>query len=176
MKTMRFLCRAALIGVLAAILPNSAQAQEGRHGGAADPALGDGSGDFDFEFGSWRATVDRLADPLTGSDEWVEYEGLSVVRPVWDGQANLGELDLEGAGGRIRGLTLRLYDPAALQWHIRWANARDGLMGEPMIGGFEGERGVFYNQEQFRGRAVLVRFVFSERPRRLVCGSRRVGR
>src|SRR5262245_25961867 len=47
---------------------------------------------FDFEFGVWKARISRLKAPLTGSKEWVEYEGTSAVRRVWDGKANLGEL------------------------------------------------------------------------------------
>jgi hypothetical protein len=49
----------------------------------------DGQHDFDFEFGSWKAHIRRLRNPLTGSSDWVEYEGTSVVqrfgtaRPTW---------------------------------------------------------------------------------------------
>jgi hypothetical protein len=43
---------------------------------------------FDFEFGAWKAHISRLKAPLTGSEEWVEYDGSSVVRRVWDGKAN----------------------------------------------------------------------------------------
>ena len=162
MSSVRLSVSGVMMCVLMVTLPSTAPAQEGQGDTAAESGLQDGSRDFDFEFGSWRATLKRRLDPLTDSDEWVEYEGTSVVRPVWEGSANLGELNVEGPDGRIRGLTLRLYDPQARQWHIRWANARDGLMGEPMIGEFAAGRGVFYNQELFGGRAVLVRFVFSD--------------
>ncbi len=128
----------------------------------ADTPARDGRHDFDFEFGTWRARVQRLKQPLSGSKEWVGYEGPSVVRPVWEGAANLGEIDLAGPAGRIRGLSLRLYDPETRQWRISWANARDGLLGTPMVGGFAGGRGEFYNQEPYEGRAVFVRFVFSD--------------
>jgi hypothetical protein len=122
----------------------------------------DGQNDFDFEFGDWHAKVARLTQPLSGSATWVHYEGPSIVRRIWDGVGNLGEIDLAGPAGRIRGLSLRLYDPQARQWSIRWANARDGALGEPMIGGFANGRGEFYNQEQYEGRAVFVRFIFSD--------------
>lgn len=131
-------------------------------GGAPASAQADGSRDFDFEFGAWTAHISRLASPLTGSQTWHEYEGTSVVRRVWDGRANLGELDVAGPAGRIQGLSLRLYDPESGQWRITWANSRDGQLGPPMIGGFSDGIGAFYNQEIFDGRAVYVRFVFSE--------------
>ena len=122
----------------------------------------DGQRDFDFEFGEWTIHLSRRLRPLTGSTTWVEYDGSSVVRKVWNGRANLGELDVEGPAGRIVGLSLRLYDPASRQWKISWANSADGTLGPPMIGGFENGRGEFYNQEMLNGRATFVRFVFSD--------------
>jgi hypothetical protein len=126
------------------------------------PSPHDGQHDFDFEFGTWQARVSRLSKPLTGSKTWIEYAGPSIVSRVWDGRANLGEIDLRGAAGKIRGLSLRLCDPATGQWRISWANVSDGLLGIPMVGGFANGRGEFYNQETYEGRAVFVRFVFSD--------------
>ncbi|HJR63264.1 MAG TPA: hypothetical protein VJ803_06135 [Gemmatimonadaceae bacterium] len=129
---------------------------------AGELAPKDGQHDFDFEFGAWKARISRLTRPLSSSSEWVEYEGTSVVRKIWDGKGNLGELDVQGPAGRITGLSLRLYNPETRQWAISWANARDGALGPPMYGGFANGRGEFYNQELFNGRAILVRFIFSE--------------
>jgi hypothetical protein len=122
----------------------------------------DGQHDFDFEFGSWKARLSRLQHPLTGSTTWLDYEGTSVVRKVWDGRANLGELDVDGPSGHIQGLTLRLYNPQSRQWNISWANAADPTLGQPMTGEFKDGRGEFYGQEPFNGRIVTVRFVFSD--------------
>jgi hypothetical protein len=125
------------------------------------PVLVDGSRDFDFEFGSWKAHIARRLKPLTGSNKWVEYDGTSVVRPWWDGRANVGELRVSGPAGKIEGMSVRLYDPASRQWKIHWASAADGLLGPAMVGGFKGNRGEFYNQEMLGPRAILVRFIFS---------------
>lgn len=122
----------------------------------------DGQHDFDFEFGAWKAKVSRLLHPLTGSTTWVAFEGTSVVRKVWDGSANLGELEVEGPTGRIQGLTLRLYNPQSHQWNISWANSGAGTLGPAMLGEFRNGRGEFFNQESLNGRAVYVRFVFSD--------------
>ena len=121
----------------------------------------DASRDFDFEHGEWSARLKRRLEPLTGSDKWVEYNGPSIVRKVWDGKANLGEIDLRGPAGRIQGLSLRVYNPQSGQWSIAFANSAGGTIGTPMIGGFRDGRGEFYNQETYRGRAIFVRFVFS---------------
>jgi hypothetical protein len=142
--------------VLCALLAGGALA------GAESGIARDGQHDFDFEFGAWQASVSRLAKPLSGSKQWIQYSGPSIVTRVWDGRANLGEIDLAGPSGRIRGLSLRLYDPATRQWRISWANINDGVLGTPMVGGFANGRGEFYNQETYEGRAVFVRFVFSD--------------
>lgn len=125
-------------------------------------ARAEGSHDFDFEFGAWTAKISRRLRPLTGSTEWAEYEGTSVVRKVWDGKANLGELEVDGKSGHLEGLSLRLYNPETRLWYISWSNSRDGQLGPPMIGGFQKGRGEFYNQESLDGKPIFVRFIFSE--------------
>jgi len=150
------------LAALAVAAPVAAQpAPAARPPAVPAPQLPDGAHDFDFEFGDWTAHIARRLKPLTGSTEWVEYDGTSVVRPWWDGRANVGELRVSGPAGKIEGMTVRLYDPASRQWKIHWANAADGALGAPMIGGFDGNRGLFYNQEMLGNRAILVRFIFS---------------
>jgi hypothetical protein len=122
----------------------------------------DGQHDFDFELGNWNAHLKRLQHPLSNSDTWVEYEGTSVVKQLWNGRANYGELAVANESGHIEGLTLRLYNPQSHQWRLYWANSQDGLLQLPTIGQFEHGRGEFLDQEDFQGRAVLVRFVFSD--------------
>jgi hypothetical protein len=122
----------------------------------------DGQRDFDFEIGTWRTRVSRLVSPLTGSTAWTSYEGTSVVRKVWDGGANLVELDVEGPTGRIEGLSLRVYNPQSRQWSLHYVSRKSGIMSPPTIGEFKNGRGEFYGQETFGGRAVLVRFVISD--------------
>jgi hypothetical protein len=121
----------------------------------------DGQHDFDFELGAWKAHVSRLLNPMTGSTTWIDYEGTSVVRPVWNGRANLGELEVDGPSGHLEGLSLRLYNPPSRQWSIRWANSSDGTLGQPMVGEFKDGRGEFFDQEPFNGRVIFVRFIFS---------------
>ena len=122
----------------------------------------DGQRDFDFEIGTWKTRLSRLLRPLTGSKDWVEYEGTSVARKVWNGRANLLELEVDGPSGHIEGLSLRLYDPQARQWSLNFSSSRSGTLSPPVIGEFKGGRGEFYGQESIDGRAVLVRFVISD--------------
>jgi hypothetical protein len=140
----------------------SPAAAQSDNGTTSKAELKGGQRDFDFEFGAWTVHLKRRLRPLTGSTEWVEYSGTSVVRRVWNGNANLGELEVDGPAGHIEGLSLRLYNPDSRQWHISWANSRDGLVGPAMIGGFVNGRGEFYNQESLNGKAIFVRFIFSD--------------
>jgi hypothetical protein len=123
----------------------------------ADPA----QHDFDFEIGTWKTHLRRLVHPLTGSTTWVEYDGTTVVRKVWDGRANLVELEVTGPAGHIEGASLRLYNPESHQWSLNFANSAGGTLSQPTIGGFTNGRGEFYDQESLNGRAIFVRFVIS---------------
>ncbi len=121
-----------------------------------------GQHDFDFEIGTWKTKLSRLLNPLTGSTKWVEYEGTTVVRKVWDGRANLVELVADGPPGHFEGLSLRLYNPQSHQCSLNFASSGSGTMSLPPIGSFKNGRGEFYNQESFNGRAIFVRFVISD--------------
>jgi len=122
----------------------------------------EGQHDFDFEIGSWTTRLSRLMRPLTGSNEWAEYEGTTVVRRVWDGRANLVELVVDGSTGRIEALSLRLYDRESRQWSLHSASSGAGTVSPPAIGEFKDGRGEFYSKESLDGRAILVRFVISD--------------
>jgi hypothetical protein len=126
------------------------------------PAPRDGQHDFDFEFGTWKTRLSRRLHPLTGSSTWVEYQGTTVVRKVWNGGANLVELDVNGTAGRIEGLSLRLYNPGPRQWSLNFSNRRGGTLSPPTIGEFRNGRGEFFAQDTLDGRAILVRFLISE--------------
>jgi hypothetical protein len=122
----------------------------------------DGQHDFDFEFGTWKTHLRRLLRPLTGSTTWVEYDGTTVVRKVWDGRANLVELVADGPVGHFEGLNLRLYDPQSRQWSLNYSGLGSGSMSPPAIGQFRNGRGEFFNPETLNGRPILVKFVISD--------------
>lgn len=117
--------------------------------------------DFDWELGDWRVRLRRLLHPLTGSKSWVEFEGTAHVRRVWNGRANLLELELNGPAGHIEGLSLRLYHPQSEQWSVYFATSDDGTLGTPMAGQFQNGRGEFSDRELFRGKMIDLHFVFS---------------
>jgi hypothetical protein len=126
------------------------------------PTKRDGQHDFDFEIGAWKTHLRRLVHPLTNSNSWVEYDGTTGVSRIWNGKANLVELEADGPGGHFQGLNLRLYNPQSHQWSLNFANSNDGTLTQPTIGEFKNGRGEFFDQETFNGRAVFVRFVISD--------------
>jgi hypothetical protein len=122
----------------------------------------DGQHDFDFNLGTWHTHIKRLDHPLTGSTAWTEMQGTVVVKKVWDGRAELEEIEADGAAGHFEGLTLFLYNPEARQWSQIFSNSKDGTVAEPCIGEFKNGRGEFYDQEPYNGRTIFVRMVWSD--------------
>ena len=121
-------------------------------------AARDGQHDFDFHIGKWKTHVSRLQHPLSGSTTWLEYDGTTVVSKVWNGKANLVELEVDGSAGHLELLSLRLYNPETHQWGLNVASSGGGELGVPTLGEFKNGRCEFFDHETFNGRNVLVRF------------------
>jgi len=123
----------------------------------------DGQRDFDFELGSWKIHLKRLQHPLSGSNTWIEFDGTTVTRKLWNGRSQIEEFEVDSPTGHIEGLTLRLYNTQTHQWSLYWANSKDGSMGgPPNVGQFKNGRGEFYCQDSYNGKMVLVRYVWSD--------------
>jgi hypothetical protein len=136
---------------------DSALAQ--RAGTSTEP---DGQHDFDFLFGSWKVHCRRLLHPLSGSNEWVMFEGTNVVHPMWDGRATVDEFEADAPSGHVEGMTIRIYNNKSHQWSIYWSSQANGTVDfPPMVGGFRDGRGEFYDAEMYNGKAIFVRFVWA---------------
>jgi hypothetical protein len=125
----------------------------------------DGAHDFDFVIGDWKVHLRRLPDRLVGSTTWIEYEGISRHKKILDSNANFEEFEVNGheKGQHIKGQTLRLYNPDSHQWSIYLVDVDKGVLGTPpVVGQFSGHRGEFYDQEDYKGRAILVRYVWTD--------------
>jgi len=125
--------------------------------------LRDGAHDFDFLIGNWKAHVRRLPDRLVGSTTWVEYDGISNHKKILDTNANFEEFEVDNPQKHlhIKGQTLRLYNPDSHQWSIYTLDLDKGALNlPPVVGQFTGNRGEFYDQEQYKGRSILVRYVW----------------
>ena len=127
-----------------------------------DISARDGRHDFDFNVGVWRTHIKRILDPLSGSTRSMELNGTVTVRTVWEGRAELEEIEADGPNGHWEGLTLFLYNPDAHQWSQTFANSKSGVLTPPLIGAFKDGRGELYAKDTFNDRAILVRAVWSD--------------
>ena len=117
--------------------------------------------DFDFFMGRWTVQNRRLTERLAGSDEWEEFESTSVAHPILGGLGNEDEFRTRHAGGFI-GMSFRFFDPVKRRWSIYWADSRrPGELDPPVFGTFSGDIGVFEGEDEFEGRPIRVRFIWS---------------
>jgi hypothetical protein len=121
----------------------------------------DGQHDFDFNIGTWKVHIEALHQPVNGPDSWNTFDGTAIVRKVWDGRAQLEEIEADGAAGHLEAMVLFLYDPKSHQWSKAFASAGDGQLGQPMFGEFKNGRGEFTDQESFHGKMAWLRAVWS---------------
>ena len=122
----------------------------------------DGQSDFDFILGAWRIKNRVLRKQPSGEDTWYEFDSTSTNRPIWDGAGNIEEWDGVGPNGRIQGVAVRLYDPAARHWTIYWGDRRQGILFQPpIVGSFTGNRGEFYADSTQDGRPLRERVIWT---------------
>lgn len=137
--------------------------------GAAEPSAAptsvsprDGQHDFDFNVGVWKTHIRRVLDPLSGSNKSVELNGTVTVRKVWDGRAQLEEIEADGPNGHWEGSTLFTYNPKAHQWNQTYVDSKSGVLEQPMIGSFRDGRGELFSLDTYHDRTILVRGVWSD--------------
>jgi hypothetical protein len=116
--------------------------------------------DFDFFAGGWTTQQRRLKARGVGSNEWEEFPATLCMSLYLGGIATVDELYFPTKGWA--GLTLRTFDLEKRQWSIYWVNSDRGKLESPVIGGFEGDHGEFYGNDQDNGRAVRVRYTWDK--------------
>ena len=118
-----------------------------------------GPHDFDYQFGNWNVSISRLVHHADGRRAWVKLHGTHNVTPLWGGKSNVGVLEVDGPGGHLEGMQVRLFNPKTKQWSLTFSSSRTGVFGAPSIGGFADGRGEFYDEETDGGLTVLNRSV-----------------
>ena len=151
-----------LAGAVAWLSPLFAASAAADTAAPASAAARDGQHDFDFNFGVWKTHIRRVLDPLSGSTDSVELNGTVTVRKVWDGRAQLEEIEADGPKGHWEGTTLFLYNPQAHQWSQTFADSETGVLEAPLIGSFKDGRGELYSLDSSNGRTILLRGVWSD--------------
>jgi len=129
----------------------------------AKPAMAerDGSHDFDFAFGAWKTHIRRRVHALSASNEMIELNGTVNARKVWDGRAQLEEIETDGPKGHWEGATLFMYNPGAHQWSMTFINSSIGTFTNGLIGSFKDGRAELFATDTLDGRAILVRGTWS---------------
>jgi hypothetical protein len=147
-------CRECLAAEVPAELPAAATAK----------APHDGQRDFDYLLGAWDIHLKKRLHPLTGSNQWIEFDGKVTCRSIWDGGAQVEEfvVDSPGKNIHIQGLATRFYNPKTREWRIYWASRENAAMDpSPQVGQFLNGRGEFYGTDTLEGRAIYIRFVWT---------------
>lgn len=116
---------------------------------------------FDFLVGTWDTTQRKLVKPLSDNDEWETTGGTLRSFRLFDGAANVEEVELPGFG--FTGISLRLLNPATQEWSIYWVNSRDGaLQLPPVVGRFVDGVGEFFTDDDWHGQAIRMRYRWSD--------------
>src|SRR6266496_1224453 len=121
--------------------------------GESPPPARDGSHDFDFLIGNWKAHVRRLPDRLVGSNNWIEYNGISNHKKLLDSNANFEEFEVDNPEKHlhIKAQTLRLYNPDTRQWSIYLLDLDKGVLTvPPVVGEFDGTAASFTTRNNIK--------------------------
>jgi hypothetical protein len=130
---------------------------------ASIPAMRDGQHDFDFNVGAWTTHIKRTLDPFAAQSDALELTGTVTVRKVWDGKAQLEEIEADGPKGHWEGLTLFLYNPTAHQWSQSFVNSKvAALSGSSNVGELKDGRIVLTGQDTVNDRTILIRAIWSD--------------
>jgi NIPSNAP len=122
-----------------------------------------GASDFDFLIGDWRVHHRRLKERLANSQEWIEFDGTCASRKILGGLGNMDENLLNMPDRSYSAVTVRTYDPAKEQWSIWWFDSRNaGQLDPPVVGRFENGVGSFYAEDNFKGKPIRVRFLWTQ--------------
>src|SRR4030095_3899360 len=125
-----------------------------------------GINDFDFLIGDWSVHHRKLKQRLAQTQEWQEVEGTSSARKILAGLGNMDENVIEAPSGTYRAVTIRTYDPAKQLWSIWWIDSRypQQHLDPPVVGRFENGVGTFYADDQFNGKPIRVRYLWTHTP------------
>ncbi|MET3119218.1 hypothetical protein AAKU64_003457 [Undibacterium sp. GrIS 1.8] len=119
--------------------------------------------DFDFFIGRWNVAHRRLKERLANSNEWLEFTGSCITQKILGGLGNFDDNILVLPEGTYHAATIRSYNPASGTWSIWWLDGRNpGNLDVPVVGQFENGIGRFYAEDTFNGKAIRLRFLWTQ--------------
>lgn len=137
----------ALMGTDAHAMSAGADHAQGAHG-------------FDFLHGDWSVRHRKLRKRLAGSTDWFEFPGTLHVDSILGGAGNFDRNGLADPNGAYEAHSLRLFDAKADRWSIWWLDSRSPAIDPPVVGGFDGLKGIFFGEDVFEVRPIRVRTTY----------------
>jgi hypothetical protein len=119
--------------------------------------------DFDFLAGGWKIRNRKLKEPLSGCDEWDEFDARQNLTPILQGFGNFDIFSTEFDGKPFEGFTLRLFDPQTRLWTIYWADSATVRLDGGKVGSFDGDIGEFFARDVHDGKSTIVKFHWDKR-------------
>ncbi len=118
--------------------------------------------DFDFLVGKWRIKHHRLDGRLTGATTWTTADATHEMRKILLGTGNFDQMNRTLDGLPYEGSSIRIFDPQTRMWSIYWVDTVTRRVEPPVHGYFENGVGVFLGDDELRGEAIRVRFIWSD--------------
>ena len=118
--------------------------------------------DFDFLVGNWKLKDKKLKSRLTNSNEWIEFESTVEMHKLLNGIGNMDTYRTTIDGTPFEGIAIRLFNPQTKLWSIYWADSNVGVMDPPVVGSFEGNIGKFYCKDKYKGKDIVVVFIWDK--------------
>jgi hypothetical protein len=102
----------------------------------------------------------QLVKPLSGSDEWTEYDGTCSARTHFDGAISIDEMQFPTKGSF--GMSLRLFDPVEQEWSVYWVSSTTYEVGPPVRGRWSDGSCWLIGEDEYDGRPVLASYAWSD--------------
>lgn len=118
--------------------------------------------DFDFFAGNWNIKNRRLKQKNVNSNTWDEFTATQKCWIMLDGVANVDEFDCPER--EFKGMSIRTLNLETHLWSIYWINSTSGQLFSPVIGGFNGDHGVFFGDDVDDGIPIVARFEWEAHP------------
>jgi len=158
-RTRRGALAVGLAGVSAAAFAASRAAAQA----AQDPNIAEHAHDFEFLVGRWRVRHHRLKGRLVGSTDWEDFAGSCTTWLTLGGFGTADDNVIEIPSGTYRAMGIRAFNPDTRQWAIWWLDARyPTRIDPPVFGRFENGAGEFMGDDTLNGRAIKVRFRWTD--------------
>lgn len=115
---------------------------------------------FGFQAGTWNVRHRQVRRRLAGNQEWLEFNGTCWARDLLCGAGNVDDHWIDSPLGAYAAATLRRLEPDGI-WSIWWIDSRRDGLDPPMRGWFENDIGTFFGRDQYLGKPIDVRFIWS---------------